>query len=82
LIKPTLGFQSMNTAYATIKGFEVMQIFKKGQFAAWIDAIGGWERGAAHQPHVRPIRVVNDRRDQAFTRNGSDFCNGALYGFL
>ena len=24
LIKPTLGFQSMKTAYATIKGFEVM----------------------------------------------------------
>ena len=41
LIQPTLGFQSMKTAYATIKGFEVMRMFKKGQFAAWIDAIGG-----------------------------------------
>ena len=39
LIKPTLGFQSMKTAYATIKGFEVMRMFKKGQFTAWIDAI-------------------------------------------
>ena len=29
-IKPTLGFKSMKTAYATIKGFEVMRIFKKG----------------------------------------------------
>ena len=28
LIKPTLGFQSMKTAYATIKGFEVMRMFK------------------------------------------------------
>ena len=37
----TLGFQSMKTAYATIKGFEVMRMFKKGQFAAWIEAIGG-----------------------------------------
>ena len=41
LIKPTFGFQSMKTAYATIKGFEVMRMFKKGQFTPWIDAIGG-----------------------------------------
>ena len=41
LIQPTLGFQSMKTAYATIKGFEVMRMFKKGQFTWWIDAIGG-----------------------------------------
>jgi transposase, IS6 family len=33
--------QSMKTAYATIKGFEVMRMFKKGQFTAWIDAISG-----------------------------------------
>jgi hypothetical protein len=24
-----------------IKGFEVMRMFKKGQFTWWIDAIGG-----------------------------------------
>ena len=41
LIKPTLGFQSMKTAYATIKGFEVMRMFKKGQFTPWIEAVGG-----------------------------------------
>ena len=41
LIKPMLGFQSMKTAYATIKGFEVMRMFKKGQFTPWIDALGG-----------------------------------------
>lgn len=35
LIKPTLGFKSMKTAYATIKGFEVMQMFKKGRFELW-----------------------------------------------
>ena len=29
------------TAYATIKGFEVMRMFKKGQFTTWIDAVGG-----------------------------------------
>ena len=35
LIKPTLGFKSMKTAYATIKGFEVMRMFKKGRFDFW-----------------------------------------------
>jgi len=36
LIKPTLGFKSMKTAYATIKGFEMMRMFKKGQFNLWL----------------------------------------------
>ncbi len=40
LIKPTLGFKSMKTAYATIKGFEVMRMFKKGQFNIWIGDLG------------------------------------------
>ena len=35
LIKPTLGFKSMKTAYAPIKGFEVMRMFKKGRFDFW-----------------------------------------------
>jgi transposase-like protein len=35
LIKPTLGFKSMKTAYATIKGFELMRMFKKGQMKVW-----------------------------------------------
>ena len=35
LIKPTLGFKSMKTAYATIKGFELMRMFKKGRFDFW-----------------------------------------------
>ena len=29
LIKPMRGFQSMKSAYATIKGFEVMRMFRK-----------------------------------------------------
>ncbi|WP_242604513.1 transposase [Legionella gresilensis] len=29
LINPTLGFQSMKTAYATLTGFEIMRMFKK-----------------------------------------------------
>ncbi|STX81675.1 transposase [Legionella busanensis] len=36
LINPTLGFQSMKTAYATIKGFEIMRMFKKKQFNCWM----------------------------------------------
>ena len=35
LINPVRGFQSMKTAYATIKGFEVIYMFKKGQFDFW-----------------------------------------------
>jgi IS6 family transposase len=41
LIRPTLDFRSMKTARATITGFEVMRMAKKGQFSAWIDAVGG-----------------------------------------
>lgn len=35
VIKPTLGFKSMKTAYATIKGFEAMRSLKKGQGSAY-----------------------------------------------
>ncbi len=35
LINPVRGFQSMKTAFATIKSFEIMRIFKKGQFKIW-----------------------------------------------
>ena len=36
LINSTLGFKSMKTAYATIQGFEIMRMFKKGQMNAYI----------------------------------------------
>jgi hypothetical protein len=36
LIHPVRGFQSMKTAYATIRGFEIMRMFKKGQFNIWM----------------------------------------------
>jgi IS6 family transposase len=35
LINPARGFKSMKTAYATIKGFELMRMFKKGQMDIW-----------------------------------------------
>ncbi|MTI15624.1 DDE domain-containing protein, partial [Rhodobacteraceae bacterium RKSG542] len=31
LIRPVRGFKTMKTAYATIKGFEVMRALRKGQ---------------------------------------------------
>ncbi len=31
----------MRTARATIKGFEVMRMVKKGQFSSWIEAVAG-----------------------------------------
>ena len=31
----------MRTARATIKGFEVMRMFKKGRFRLWIEPVGG-----------------------------------------
>jgi transposase-like protein len=36
LINPVRGFKSMKTAHATIQGFEVMRMFKKGQFNIWM----------------------------------------------
>ena len=35
IIKPVRGFQSKKTAYATLKGFEVMRMFRKGQMDLW-----------------------------------------------
>jgi len=40
LIKPVRGFKSMPTAYATIKGFEVMRALRKGQARPWCQQPG------------------------------------------
>jgi transposase-like protein len=40
LIKPTFGFKSMKTAYATIRGFEVMHAMRKGQAKLWMLSSG------------------------------------------
>ena len=48
LIKPTLGFKSMKTACATIKGFEAMRALRKKQANAF-----------QHQPDIRgEVRLV------------------------
>ena len=35
LINPVRGFKTMKTAYATMKGFELTKMFKKGQLNAF-----------------------------------------------
>ena len=50
LIKPTLGFQSMKTAYATIKGFEVMRMFRRASSTLEKP----WAAGPRHHPWVTP----------------------------
>lgn len=40
LINPVRGFKSLKTAYATIKGFEVMRIFRKGKMDIWAYGMG------------------------------------------
>ena len=39
IIKPILGFKSMKTAYATMKGIEVMRALRKGQASFFIMVI-------------------------------------------
>ena len=40
VIHPVRGFKSMKTTYATIKGFEVMRMFRKGQMSTWQQLAG------------------------------------------
>ena len=35
----------MKSAYATIKGFEIMRMFKKGQLRIWQDLYSGGVKG-------------------------------------
>jgi DDE domain len=75
LIQPTLGFQSMKTAYATIKGFEVMRMFKKGQFTPWIEAIAG---GTEARFITRLFGIYAEPPTRSGLRTTRpDFCNGA-----
>jgi len=40
LINPVRGLKSLKTAYATIKGFEVIRLFRKGKMNTWINGQG------------------------------------------
>ena len=63
LIRPVRGFKTMKTAYATIKGFEVMRALRKGQ--ASIFAIQGGIVGEARIVErafgVGPCVLTEDR---------------------
>ena len=62
LIKPVRGFKSIPTAYATIKGFEVMRALRKGQARPW-----------CLQPGIRgEVRLV----ERAFGIVGADGGHG------
>jgi len=59
LIKPVRGFKSMPTAYATIKGFEVMRALRKGQARPWCARDQG--RGASDRTIIWHWPLGHDR---------------------
>lgn len=62
LIKPTLGFKSMKTAYATLEDFETMHALKKGQAKPW-----GFQKGVRGE-----VRLV----EGAFGLGNNVFADG------
>jgi hypothetical protein len=78
LVKPTLGFKSMKTAYATLKGFEVMRMFRKGEFACWYPGEGVREKCASSTGNLAFTRrdVVPNILSQTLTSRRF-FCNRA-----
>ena len=60
LIKPTLGFKSRKTANATLKGFEIMHMLKKGQGEAFQiqDGIRGQVRLVERVFHIGPCALA------------------------
>ena len=69
LICPVRGFKTLKTAYATIKGFEVMRALRKGQAGAFniTRDIRGEARiierafGLGASPLAEAVRFVSDR---------------------
>src|SRR5512132_1511934 len=75
LIKPTLGFQSMKTAYATIKGFEVMRMFKKASSSCGSRPWAAGPRCPSSTGCSASMRAPPTRSGLYATR--PDFCNAA-----
>ena len=75
LIRPVRGFKTLKTAYATIKGFEVMRALRKGQ--ARMFAIQGGIVGEARIVErafggvLRRSCVERPHRDSSVTRTAS-----------
>ena len=69
LIHPVRGFKTLKTAYATIRGFEVMRALRKGQARAFniTRDICGEARlverafGLGASPLAEAVRFVSDR---------------------
>ena len=61
LIRPVRGFKTLKTAYAMIKGFEVMRRAAQGPSRAL--RLSGWHRrqGQARRARLRPQTVRSDR---------------------
>ena len=61
LIRPVRGFKTLKTAYATIKGFEVMRALRKGQARVFALQEGiGW-RGKARRARLWRRTVCSER---------------------
>ena len=71
LIRPVRGFKSLKTAYATIKGFEVMRALRKGQASAFnlTRDVGGEGRlverafGVGADALTDAVQFINERLD-------------------
>ena len=66
LIRPVRGFKTLKTAYATIKGLEVMRALRKGQ--ARMFAIQGGIVGEDRRACLRCGTVHSDRGHDIATR--------------
>ena len=78
LIRPTLGFQSMKTAYATIKGFEVMRMFRRRHCT--LDRSRRHSRSAIRQQTVRSRRVIRLHEHGTFMRRRRLMQHGVIAG--
>ena len=71
LIKPVRGFKTLKTAYATIKGFEIMRALRKGQARAFnvTGDICGKARiverafGLGTSALAEAVQLINERLD-------------------
>ena len=72
LIRPVRGFKTLKTAYATIKGFEVMRALRKGEAGAFniTRDMGGEARiverafGLGASPLAEAVRFVSERLER------------------
>ena len=80
LIRPVRGFKTMKTAYATIKGFEVMRALRKGQAEIFRPPGRHCRRDSDRRARLRSRTVRPDRGHGMATEPSGQFrmepCNG------